>query len=254
MIKRLIRVLICLLPLISLSQDYSDLWEGHFSYFNIKDISQGNNKIYAASENAVFIYDLATQEISTISTINGLSGESISTIHYSASYDLLLIGYKNGLIEVVFDNDDDVLTVIDILEKPTIPPTDKGINHFNEFEDVVYISTDYGISVYSLSNLEFVDTYYIGNSGSQIRVSETVIYGDFIYAACLDNNGLKKAIYSSNNLIDFQEWQTVINGSYLFSQTINGKLYVIQSNRKIYEVINDSLVELFTLPEHSIGL
>ncbi len=248
MIKRLLFVIICLMPIINFSQDYSNLWEGHFSYFNVKDISKGNGKVYAASENAVFVYDLTNQEISTISTINGLSGETISTIHYSAEYNLLLIGHDNGLIEIVFDNDEDVLTIIDILEKPTIPPTDKGINHFNEFEDVVYISTDYGISVYSLSSLEFGDTYYIGNSGSQIPVSETVIYGDFIYAACKDNNGLRKAVYSSNNLIDYQEWQTVINGSYLFSQTINGKLYVIQSNRKIYEVINDSLVELFTYP------
>lgn len=248
MLKRVLCILICLIPLINFSQDYSDLWEGHFSFFNVKDISQGNNKIYAASENAVFVYDIATQEINTISTINGLSGETISTIHYSEMYNLLLIGHDNGLIEIVFDDNDDVLRVIDIVDKPTIPPTDKGINHFNEFQDVVYISTDYGISVYNLDNLEFGDTYYIGNSGGQIRVSETVIYGNFIYAACLDNNGLKKAVYSDNNLIDYQQWQTAINGSYLFSQEVNGKLYVIQNNRKIYEVINDSLVELFTYP------
>ena len=248
MLKRIFGFLIYLIPLLNISQDYSDLWEGHFSYLNIIDISQGNNKIYAASENAVFIYDLNTQEISTISTINGLSGEAISTIHYSNAYNLLLIGHDNGLIEIVFDDNEDVLSVIDILEKPTIPPTNKGINHFNEFQDVVYISTDYGISVYSLTNLEFGDTYYIGNGGSQIRVSETVIYGEYIYASCLDNNGLKKAVYSSNNLIDYLEWQTVITGSFLFSQTINDKLYVIQTNRKIYEVVNDTLVELFTYP------
>lgn len=234
------------MPLINLSQDYSNLWEGHFSYFNVKDISQGNGKIYAASENAIFIYDVASEELDTISTINGLSGESISTIFYSEIYGLLLIGYENGLIEIVFDNSDDVLTVIDILDKPTIPPTNKKINHFNEFGEVVYISTDYGISVFNLSDLEFGDTYYIGNSGGQIKVSETVIYGDFIYAACMDNIGLKKALYSSNNLINFQEWQTVISGNFLFTQTINEKFYVIGSNRKIYEVINDSLSELFT--------
>lgn len=248
MIRKISCLLILLVPLLSLSQDYSDLWEGHFSYFEVVDMSQGNGKIYAAAENAIFTYDVVSEEINTISTINGLSGESISTIHYSELYQFLLIGYENGLIEIVFDNSDDVLTIIDILDKPTIPPTTKKINHFNEFEEVVYISTDYGISVFDLNALEFGDTYYIGNFGSQIRVSETVIYGDFIYAACLDNNGLKKALYSSNNLINYQEWQNIAGGSYLFAQTINDQLYVIQSNRKIYEVVNDTLSELFTYP------
>lgn len=246
MLNRLLCILISLMPLVLVSQDYSNLWEGHFSYLNIKDVSQGNDKIYAASENAVFTYDLLTNEISTISTINGLSGETISTLHYSEAFGLLLIGYENGLIEIVIDSNDDVLRVIDILEKPTIPPSDKKINQFNEFENVVYISTDYGISVYSLTDLEFGDTYFIGNLGSQTKVSETVIYGEFIYAACLDNGGLKKAIYSSNNLIDFQQWQTVLGGNYLHAQSINDKLYVTQTNRKIYEVVNDSLLELFT--------
>ncbi len=248
MIRKITCLLILVLPFLSLSQDYSDLWEGHFSYFDIKDISQGNDKIYAASENAVFTYDVISEEINTISTINGLSGESISTIHYSEVYQLLIIGYENGLIEIVFDNNDDVLTIIDILDKPTIPPTNKKINHFNEFGEVVYISTDFGISVFNINSLEFGDTYYIGNFGSQIKVAETVIYGDFIYAACLENNGFKKALYSSNNLINYQEWQNIAGGSYLFAQTINDKLYVIQSNSKIYEVINDTLSELFTYP------
>ena len=155
MIRKITCLLILVLPFLSLSQDYSDLWEGHFSYFDIKDISQGNDKIYAASENAVFTYDVISEEINTISTINGLSGESISTIHYSEVYQLLIIGYENGLIEIVFDNNDDVLTIIDILDKPTIPPTNKKINHFNEFGEVVYISTDFGISVFNINSLEF---------------------------------------------------------------------------------------------------
>ena len=130
---RLLYILISLMPLLLVSQDYSNLWDGHFSYLNIKDVSQGNDKIYAASENAIFTYDLVTNEINTISTINGLSGETISTLHYSEAFGLLLIGYENGLIEIVIDSNEDVLRVIDILEKPTIPPTDKKINQFNEF-------------------------------------------------------------------------------------------------------------------------
>ncbi len=246
MLKKLVYTLLYLIPLINFSQDFSQLWEGHFSYLNIKDVSQGNGKIYAAAENAVFVYDLNTSEIETISTINGLSGETISTIYYSEAFELLLIGYDTGLVEIVVDTNEDVLTVIDILEKPTIPPTDKKVNHFYEFNDLVYISTDYGISVYNLRYLEFRDTYFIGNAGGQISVKQTAIFGDYIYAACQNNIGIKKAIYSNNNLIDFQQWQTVTGGNFLGAQSFDDKLYVVRNNKKIYELVNDSLIELFT--------
>ena len=108
MIKRFVVLLIYVFPLLQFAQDFSALWEGHFSFFNIKDVSQGNNKIYAAAENAIFSYDLQTNELEELTTIKGLSGELISTIHYSESYQLLIIGYESGLMEIAFDSDDNV--------------------------------------------------------------------------------------------------------------------------------------------------
>ena len=245
MLKKLFIILVLFTPLFHFSQDFSALWEGYFSYYNIKDVSQGNNKIYAVAENAIFSYDLETNEIKTRSTINGLSGEIISTIHYSEAYELIIIGYENGLLEIAFDNDDDILTIVDILDKPTIPPVDKKINHFNEHEGLVYISTDYGISVYDLERLEFGDTYYIGNLGSQVKVKQTVVFEDYIYAACQSGRGLRRAAISSNNLIDYNEWEFIASGNILAVETANNKLYIIKLNRKVYEVVNGILNELF---------
>src|SRR5690606_35875706 len=97
-----------------------------------KDISQGDNTIFVGAENAVFTYNLNTQELKTISSINGLSGNSISTIHYSDDFDLLVIGYENGLIEIVKKDDQNVLKVVDIVEKQSIPPNKKRINNIRE--------------------------------------------------------------------------------------------------------------------------
>src|SRR5690606_8051170 len=99
-----------------------------------KDIVQGDNKIFVAAENAVFTYNLSDQNITTLSTINGLSGEFISAIHYSEEYDLLVIGYENGLINIVKKDQRNVLKVVDILEKPTISPDKKRINNFDEHQ------------------------------------------------------------------------------------------------------------------------
>ncbi len=235
-------------PLWVLSQDFSNLWEGHFSYYHVSQVVHGNNKIYAATENAIYSYDTQTNELGTITTINGLSGQTISTISYSEIYELLIIGYENGLIEIRFDNDDEVLSVVDIIEKPTILPENRRINHFNIEDNWVYIATDYGISVYDLERLEFGDTYFIGSSGEQIQVTQTTILGDYIYASCLGDNGIRKALYTNPNIIDFNNWQTVATGNFVAIETAADQLYVINTARRIYSLGNDVLTERFLYP------
>jgi len=250
--KVLFFLLLSLFTAINYAQDFSALWEGHFSYLNIKDLAQGNDKIYAAAENAVFTYDLTTQEIEAISTINGLSGEIISTVHYSTTFGLLIIGYENGLIEIVFDSNQDVLSVVDILEKETIPPDNKRINHFNEHEGYVYISTDFGISVFDLAQLEFGDTYFIGPNGSQKVITQTAVFNDFLYSSSF--TGIQKAEVNNQNIIDYSEWQT-INGSYwLGIEAVDGKLFATRSTRMLYEIVNDSFTSLFTFTNLPIDL
>ncbi|WP_282134722.1 ABC transporter substrate-binding protein [Seonamhaeicola maritimus] len=243
--KKYVVLLVCFFSHVSFSQDFSALWEGHFSYYSIKEVVKGNNKIYAAADNAVFSLDLQTNEIKEFNTINGLSGETISTIFYSEAYELLVIGYENGLVEITFDNEEEVLSVVDIIEKPTIPPNDKRINHFNAYENVIYISTNYGISVFNLERLEFGDTYFIGNNGSQIQVNQTTVFGDYIYAACSNGNGILKAPISNSNLIDFQNWQTVFAGDFILIEDTETKLYAVNTSRRIYDITNDTLFELF---------
>ncbi len=92
MLKKIVFIFLALAAFKARSQDFSSLWEGYFSYVNIKDISRGNDNIFAASENAIFSYDIFSNEINQITTIEGLSGETISTISYSEEFDLLVVG------------------------------------------------------------------------------------------------------------------------------------------------------------------
>ncbi|RUA07209.1 MAG: hypothetical protein DSY82_08560, partial [Flavobacteriia bacterium] len=63
--------------------DFSDQWEDLYSYNNVKSFTGIDNKIYAAADNAVFIYDKATQEIQKFSSVNGLSGKTTTYIYFS---------------------------------------------------------------------------------------------------------------------------------------------------------------------------
>lgn len=55
-------------------------------------------------------------------------GELILIIYYSEDYCVLFIGYENGFIDVVIDGEEDVLKVVDILEKLIIFLNRKRIN------------------------------------------------------------------------------------------------------------------------------
>ena len=244
-------ILFCFLSITSFlwGQNFDANWIGHFSYLNIKKVVNADTKFYAASENALFSYDLQTNQLSTITTINGLSGELISTLHYSNEYQLLLIGYENGLIEVYTESDQEILKVVDIINKVTIPSSQKKINHFNEFNSLVYIATDYGISVYDLEGLEFGDTYYIGDGGAQISVSQTAILNDEIFAACSSSSGIKSASLSNSNLTDFQLWNSLAGGGFKAITVFDTSLYAVNSANKIFEISGANFIPLFDYPQ-----
>ena len=127
------------------------------------------------------------------------------------------------MIEIVIDGEDNILKVVDILDKPTIPPNNKKINHFNEYNGRLYISTGYGISVYNLDALEFGDTYLIGDLGSQINITQTTVQGVLIYASS-SGNGIKSALVADDNIIDYQQWTTVIGGGYKGIQSLGVRI------------------------------
>ncbi|WP_296311905.1 ABC transporter substrate-binding protein [Winogradskyella sp. UBA3174] len=245
-------LLVLLVSTKSYAQDFSALWEPHFSYNRVVDVVAGENKIYAAAQNTVFQFDILSRELNTITTVEGLSGQDITTIYYSEIYQYVLVGYGSGLIELYSETDGSVLTIVDIVDKTNITPENKRINHFYENNGLVYISTDFGVSVYDLERLEFGDTYFLGNGGSQITVNQVALLNNEIYVACSNNNGIKKAELTNPNLIDFAQWETILAGNYRTINTLNSKVYSVRTNNQLYEIDETNINILFSLPQSPI--
>lgn len=236
------------------AQDYSEQWEGHFSYLSITGIASDNNSILASAENAIFNHNIDNQTNTSVTTINGLTGENISYYYYSAIEDTSVIGYENGLVEIVTPNT--VLTVVDIFNKPTIAPNIKRINHIYEHEGVVYLSCDFGISTYNLENLEFDDSYFIGNNGEQISVKQTTVKDGYIYAAT--SEGIKRAELNDTNIIDYSLWESLVTPSSDWKSIVefNNTIYAISSNNTIYEyngVNFNSLTTYVSVVDHRMS-
>lgn len=226
--KRLL-LLIILFSQCSVAQDFSNNWEAFFSYSNIVDLEQSGDLIYVASDNSIFVYDTILNTFETITTVNGLSGDAISQIHFSENKNLLVIAYENGLIQILPEIGD-VINIVSIKDKQTIAPANKRINEFLESGDLLYMATDFGIALYNLELLEFDDTYFIGDNGAQLKINSIDISGGFIYAATT-GGGIRRASIANPFLLDFMNW-TQLNADIWEEMTaFNNTVYAVTQGR-----------------------
>ena len=225
--------------LFSAQTDYSASWEDFYSYNNVKDFVKVDDVIYALSDNAVFTYNVVTKEIEKLSSVQGLSGENTSSIHYNSDFKRLVIGYENGLVEVV--DEDGIITISsDIVSFNQ--SGEKSINDITAYNGKLYLSTPFAIVVYDIDRLEFGDTYFIGAGSGAIRINATTILNNVIYAAT--ENGVYTADINNTSLIDFNNWKQQFNGnSFKRLVTFNNSIFAI-SETKIYEIDGMNLNEI----------
>ncbi len=220
----------------------SNNWKTYFSYSEISDSQHENNTIFFSSDNALFFYNFLTLELNTFDTLLGFSGDKISTFFFSELHNKILIGYENGLIQILDLEELTVVNILDIKNKPTIPSNNKRINNFNFYNNIFYISTDYGISVFYLEQLEFGDTFYIGNNAEYLNVSSTVIDEQYIYASCLENGGIRMANLNQT-LINYTNWSQIFSGSFDNLMKTESGVY-FNDSRNIYKILNGSITNV----------
>lgn len=215
------------------SSSYSN-WESFFSYNLISGIDSAQSKIYFASYNSIFSYDIYSFQTEKFDTLNGLSGDEISAFYHSESNDIIAIGYKSGFLQIIDLTTDTIINIYDILNKPTIPANSKKINHFSETDSQLIISTGYGISVYNLGEFEFGDTYYIGDFASLLNITSTIVDDNYIYASS-PNLGILRADLDVS-LIDYNNWENIYNADVK-------KLFKNQNKILFYDDISLMMIE-----------
>ncbi|SFS41331.1 type IX secretion system anionic LPS delivery protein PorZ [Lutibacter maritimus] len=218
--------------------DFSNSWEDFYSYNNVKDFIKVDDEIFAISDNAFFTYNLLSGETNKKSSINGLSGESTSSICYSKKFNKIIIGYETGLIEII-DKNGNIIVAKDI-ENFNYSGS-KKINDIFEFENKIYIATSFAIVVYDIEKLQFGDTYFIGNQSSEIYINQITVFENKIYA--VTENGVYSANISNPNLIDYNNWTHYFSGNFNTIEVFNNQLYA-GNNRTLYKIQNNALVSI----------
>jgi hypothetical protein len=237
-------ILILCLGIFSTTKAQNQLWKGYFSYNNITEISKGENKIYAAAANSYFYFDVLTNELITRNSVDGLNGQNFTSFYHSESTKLSFVGFENGLMQVINEQNNTVRTLVDIRNKQGIPPNLKKINHFKEHEQKIYISCDFGIVVFNLTTQQFGDTYFIGDLGANLSVLNTEIVNNTIFAT-LSPIRIRSASLGNPNLIDYNAWQNYNGGVWKKTLMFNGQLIGANVDNQVYTVLNNNASLLF---------
>nr|WP_322623956.1 two-component regulator propeller domain-containing protein [uncultured Flavobacterium sp.] len=217
-----VRLTFLLLLVCSFGFAQNTQWGSYFSYTSVVAMAQNSSRMYAASDAAVFSQNTSSGELSTITSIEGLKADDITAIHYSSATRRTLVGNSTGLL-LVLNNDGSVVTKIDIVQETNITYNKKAIKNIYEYNGIAYLSCDFGIATFNINTLQFGDTYFIGTSGGEVTVYQCAVHEGYLYAATED--GLKRALLTSSNLIDYNVWMEVLPYARRSVLSFNGKLY-----------------------------
>ncbi len=211
------------------------VWVDHLPYTVGVDMVQRNNAIYAATEQGIFIFNTVDRDIQRLSKVNGLSDIAITELAYSNEYDIIIVGYQNGNIDII--NSDRVDNYPDIRFTSNYSGL-KRINHIMIRSNIAYIATDFGIVSFDLSQRIFRDTFIIGEHGNTLKVFQTAVNEDSIYA--VTDKGLYRAALGEG-LIFFKNWRRDISkGKFIDMITVfDGKVFINKTDNN--DSNNDSI-------------
>jgi len=200
-------------------------WRDHFPYRQALAVTEGGGKAWCATRNAVFNYDPTSGELERLTKVNALSDVDISTVAFNGPLGVLVVGYRNGNMDLVSSGSASNLSDI----KRSNIVGDKAIYDIEFQGPIAYLACGFGIVVVDLAQQEVRDTWYIAPGGTQQKVNAISFTADSIYAAT--NIGLFAAWRDAPNLAAFTSWNQRMdipqpNGPFNGVGEIGGKLLV----------------------------
>jgi Two component regulator propeller len=175
-------------------------WRVHLPYKQGKFVTGSSTSIWCASDFGLFRLNRADKSVDRITKVEGLSDLSFSALAYNAAEDVLVIGYKTGNIDLVYNGQ--IVNLPDIRRSTIIGS--KTINNITFSGSIAYLSCGFGIVVLDLDRVEVKDTYLLGNNGTYLEVFDVELDAAQIYAGTAQ--GLYYAQTSNPFLSSFTSW------------------------------------------------
>ena len=250
--KKILYTLIFLNQFISLinAQDFSvGTWRDHLPYSKFTQVASVGDIIYAATQFSLVEFDNSTNEITKLSTVNGLSEIGITCISANKSQNALLVAYNSSNMDLIKNSE--IINISSIINSSIIG--DKTIYNLYSHSKYIYVCTGFGIVVLDLDKEEIKDTYIIGALSSQLKVKDIHISNDTIYA--LTEDEIKYAPLNNGFLSNSSVWSShdLPNGSQIDQlESFGNDFFAFGSSKTIFKYSNNQWDTLIYQPNETL--
>lgn len=189
-------------------------WRSHYNLEGTNSIDEYKGILYCAGFYGGYTYDFEYNSFKPFSKIDGFNDTETRVIKYYDKYDLLMIGYNTGNIDIIKDNT--IINIGDIARSTAI--NTKRINHIYFYGDFAYVSGEFGVSIVDLKKFEIKEsiTNLLALSGIQFKVFSSIVFKDTLYLAT--TQGLFSAPNNrTKNLLDVNSWFKFSNATGLIN-------------------------------------
>lgn len=180
-------------------------WRSYLSYRSSFWSVQQGDQIFTITGGGIAVFNRSDNSVSTLTTVNGLSGIEPTSLYKAASTEQIFIGYSDGSIDHFVDLQD-IGTIGDIKRSTTF--TSKDIRDFSSNENRLFVATDFGLQIFDIETLKplFTISKIGAESTSKLPVFSVTLTSQRIWVA-MGVNGLFSADIQSPNLTDPAAWR-----------------------------------------------
>ncbi len=223
-------------PLLVFSQNRPiGYWRSHLPYNSSVGVATDGITLYVATKQSFYTYNLATEELTPYSKVEGMSDVGMACIGYDTISQTAVLAYANGNIDLFTDGS---FHNIPDLKLKSVTGS-KKINDIYTENGYAYLSTDIGIIVIDLDKREVKETYTFYKNNQVLNIFGFTGSGSYFYT--VTSKGLYRAPKNNINLQAFSTWYPIDSTRDLLSVAAAGdKIYTISIDSCFF-VNNNSL-------------
>ncbi|HJW31095.1 MAG TPA: hypothetical protein VJ508_17835, partial [Saprospiraceae bacterium] len=224
-------------------------WSAHLPYNGGATVTQSDTRIYYGTQYALMAISKAdTSDVQFYSKVDGLSDTGPSWIRFHHGLNTLIVGYKDGNIDLLDSNG--VTNVNDILRNTSIQGDKQITRIYTDDGPLAYLCTPFGLVILDITTGRFTSTVFTGSPALGFEKFQN----KFFLAV---ENGLYAYDPSSGGLIeDFGHWTRVdwqLPSTYscqavsVFDNTLYAGI-----NHELYRLSQDTMKSIFSKPGYSL--
>ena len=204
-------------------------FRSHISLNRFFSVAVDANTVYAATENGLMLLEKSSlaesqPELTSWSKVDGLSDINIIRIHYDKTYNVLIICYENGNIDVI--RNDQLMNVRDVKDKNITGS--KRLQNCRIIGSHAFLVYPFGVVLFDLENMIISDTWFTKRGNEQLTPTDVAVCNQRYYIST--TQGVFSISVNSPLVPDFSQWAEENNWNVSFLAGFSDRIFAIRAS------------------------